>query len=214
VSDPASWLGPRGAFAGLLYALAVTVLLVAAIRRHQRWPLGPADLVTLFRVGLIGVVTALVAGGGPTVPLVSVAALALVLDWVDGLVARGTRTESDFGARFDMEADAFLILVMSVYVSGLLGPWVLVIGAMRYLFGAAARVAPWLQGALPTSVGRKAVAAAQGIVLTVAAAEVLPAPVAAVMVAGALAALLWSFGRDVVGLWRARSPRADATRKR
>jgi phosphatidylglycerophosphate synthase len=218
VSDPdpagVPWLGPWGWGAGLLYVLVVTVLLVTAIRRHERWPLGPADLVTLVRVALIGVVTALVADSGPVWPLVSVVAVALVLDWVDGLVARGTRTESDFGARFDMEADAFLILVLSVYVSGILGPWVLVIGAMRYLFGAAARVAPWLRGPLPPSLARKAVAAAQGIVLAVAASGVLPLPVTAAVVSGALAALSWSFGRDVVGLWRARSPRVSAARKR
>ncbi len=202
-----------------MYVLVVTLLLVTAIRRYGRWPLGPADLVTLIRVGLIGVVTALVvaalvADGGAVWVLVSVAALALVLDWVDGLVARGTRTESDFGARFDMEADAFLILVLSVYVAGALGPWVLLIGAMRYLFGAAARVAPWLRGPLPPSLARKAVAAAQGIVLTVAASGLLPAPLAATAVAGALAALAWSFGRDVVGLWRARAPRAAAGKER
>jgi phosphatidylglycerophosphate synthase len=214
VADPASWLGPRGWGAALLYAVLVTVALVAAIRWYERWPLGPADLVTLVRVGLIGVVTALVAEGGPVGPLVSVATLALVLDWVDGLVARGTRTESDFGARFDMEADAFLILALSVYVSGSLGPWVLAIGAMRYLFCAAARVAPWLRGPLPPSVARKGVAAAQGIVLTVAASGVLPRPAGAVVVAVALVALLWSFGRDVVALWRAGVPEPGAAERK
>lgn len=205
MADPASWLGIRGWVAAPLYAVLVTLALVVAIRRYERWPLGPADLVTLVRVVLIGVVTALVAEGGPAGPLVAVAAVALVLDWVDGLVARGTRTESDFGARFDMEADAFLILALSVYVSGVLGPWVLAIGAMRYLFWVAARAAPWLRGPLPPSVARKAVAAAQGIVLTVAASGVLPRPVGDAVVGLALVALLWSFGRDVVGLWRARA---------
>ncbi|GAA1106929.1 CDP-alcohol phosphatidyltransferase family protein [Nocardiopsis metallicus] len=214
MSDPGPWLGPPGWAAGLLYVLLVAVLLTVAVRRYDRWPLGPADLVTLVRVGLIGVVTALVADGAPPLPVVSVTAVALVLDWVDGLVARGTRTESDFGARFDMEADAFLILVLSVYVSGALGPWVLLIGAMRYLFGAAAWLTPWLRGPLPPSLARKAVAAAQGIVLTVVASGVLPEPVSTAAVALALAALVWSFGRDVMGLWRARSPRTSAAEER
>ncbi|WP_017584408.1 CDP-alcohol phosphatidyltransferase family protein [Nocardiopsis valliformis] len=214
MSDPGPWLGPLGWTTGLLYVLLVTALLTVAVRRYDRWPLGPADLVTLVRVGLIGVVTALVADGAPPLPVVSVAAVALVLDWVDGLVARGTRTESDFGARFDMEADAFLILVLSVYVSGILGPWVLLIGAMRYLFGSAAWLAPWLRGPLPPSLARKAVAAAQGIVLTVVASGVFPEPVSTAAVALALAALVWSFGRDVMGLWRARSPRTSAAEER
>lgn len=207
-------LGPLGWAVGLAYVLVVTVLLLLAMRRYGRWPLGPADLVTLVRVGLIGTVTALVVDGGPVWAVVGVAAVALVLDWVDGLVARGTRTESDFGARFDMEADAFLILALSVFVSLDLGPWVLVIGAMRYLFAVAARLAPWLRGPLPPSLARKAVAAAQGIVLAVVASGVLPWQVATGAVACALAALLWSFGRDVVGLWRARALRADAAGKR
>ena len=59
----------------------------------------------------------------------------LVLDAVDGRVARRTGTTSSFGARFDGEADAFLILVLSVYVAARLGSWVLVIGAARYAFG-------------------------------------------------------------------------------
>ena len=55
--------------------------------------------------------------------------VALLLDWVDGQVARRTHTESAFGARFDMEVDAFLILVLSVYVASTTGWWVLIIGA-------------------------------------------------------------------------------------
>ena len=41
------------------------------------------------------------------------ASVALILDGVDGKVARRTRNASAFGARFDMEVDAFLILVFS-----------------------------------------------------------------------------------------------------
>ena len=49
--------------------------------------------------------------------LVVLAAVALVLDGVDGQVARRTGTVSALGARFDMEVDAFLMLVLSVYVA-------------------------------------------------------------------------------------------------
>ena len=47
-------------------------------------------------------------------------------------------------------------------------------------------------------------AALQGIVLVVASARVLAQPVAAALVVAALAALLWSFGKSVTWLWRAR----------
>ncbi len=83
--------------------------------------------------------------------LVALSAVALVLDWVDGQVARRTHTESAFGARFDMEVDAFLILVLSVYVATSVGAWVLAIGLARYLLLAAERVLPWLRRPTPTA---------------------------------------------------------------
>ena len=108
--------------------------------------LGPADLVTLGRAVLVGGVTALVAdwlvtGRMPTAVLVALAAVALALDAVDGRVARRTGTASARGARFDMEVDAVLVLVLSGYVAALLGPWTLAIGAMRYVFAVAGRIA-------------------------------------------------------------------------
>ena len=93
--------------------------------------------------------------GGPiSVPtLVSLSAVALVLDAVDGWVARRTGTVSSLGARFDMEVDAFLILVLSVYVARLTGDWwVLTIGAARYVFVAVGRLQPWLRGSAATAV--------------------------------------------------------------
>ena len=53
----------------------------------------------------------------PGRPLVGLTAVALALDGVDGRVARRTETVTAVGARFDMEVDAFLILVLSVYVA-------------------------------------------------------------------------------------------------
>ena len=58
----------------------------------------------------------------------SLAAAALVLDAIDGWVARRTAIGS-LGARFDAEVDAFLILVLSIYVARPVGAWVLLIGA-------------------------------------------------------------------------------------
>jgi phosphatidylglycerophosphate synthase len=130
------------------------------------------------------------------------ATVALILDAVDGPVARRTGTDSALGARFDVEVDSVLVLVLSVYVAVLLDPWVLVIGAMRYAFVAAGWAAPWLRSPLPASYSAKAVAALQGIVLVVAAADVLPRSVAAALAGVALALLVWSFTRSVVWLWR------------
>jgi phosphatidylglycerophosphate synthase len=199
-------MGLVGWLVGTACAVFTCAVLASALRRSRaRW-LGPADRVTLARAVLVGGVTALVTDrlgeDAPVMVLVALASVALLLDAVDGQVARRTGTASPMGARFDMEVDAFLILVLSVHVATSLGAWVLAIGAMRYVFVAATWVAPWLGSALPPSFARKTVAALQGIILVVAGAGVLPRPVTAVSVGLALTLLMWSFGRDIVWLRR------------
>jgi phosphatidylglycerophosphate synthase len=183
----------------------------AWIRRTASGVLGPADLVTLTRGTLSCSLAGLVAGlvgsrAEPSHPehlvLVALATLALVLDAVDGRVARATGTTSAFGARFDGEADALLMLVLSVPVAQAAGAWVLAIGLLRYVFGAAGWVIPPLRGQLPPRPWRKVVTAVQGIVLTTALAGVVPAAVAQAALVVALALLLESFGRDVLWLGR------------
>jgi phosphatidylglycerophosphate synthase len=194
-----------------------TVLAVAAARSARRagvetW--GPADLVTLVRAVLTCGVGALVvdsaangtAGGVPA--LVGLACVALVLDAVDGRVARRTGTTSRLGARLDGEADAFLMLVLSAHVATTVGPWVLAVGLVRYVFAVAGWGLPWLRADLPPRYWRKVVTATAGIALVVASADVsVPATYAGL----ALAALLLaeSFGRDVGWLWQRRRHEAS-----
>jgi len=174
--------------------------------------LGPANQVTLVRATLaLGVAMITAASFSRPVPvavLVTLAAIALALDFVDGWVARRTRTAASFGARFDAEADAFLIAVLSVYVARSAGVWVLAIGAARYAFGIAGWPLPWMRRQLPPRYWRKVVAATQGIVLTVAAANVVPMAAMRVVLLIALALLAESFGRDVLWLWRRRKATA------
>ncbi|WCN07168.1 CDP-alcohol phosphatidyltransferase family protein [Streptomyces sp. M92] len=210
-------MGTAGWLTGLAFALASWAVLSRALQRSRLPSFGPANRVTLGRTTLVGGVTALVAdsfsGTPPVSLLVGLTAVALLLDGVDGKVARRTGTCSPLGARFDMEVDAFLILVLSVYVATDLGPWVLLIGGMRYVFVAAARVWPWLTAPLPPSTARKTVAALQGVLLLVAGADLLPRPANAGVVMLALGLLAWSFGRDVLWLWRtSRVPRTTLAR--
>lgn len=167
--------------------------------------LRPADRITLTRATLAGAVAALTADSfgrpAPVTALVVLTVVALVLDAVDGWVARRTETASALGAQFDMEVDAFLILVLSVYVTRSSGAWVLAIGAARYVFLAAGWLLPWMRESVPPRYWRKVVAATQGIVLTFAMADVLPWLWADVALAAALALLTESFGRDIWGLW-------------
>lgn len=196
-------LGMLGWPVGLAYAAILGVLLVGGLRKAGARSLGPANRVTLSRAILVGGITALVAGGqAPVAAIVALASVALALDAVDGLVARRTNHATPLGARFDMEVDAFLILVLSVFVSLTLGVWVLAIGAMRYAFVAAGWALPWLRESLPTNMARKVVAAIQGIALVIAGAGLLPTMASILVVAVALASLVWSFGRDIIWLWR------------
>jgi phosphatidylglycerophosphate synthase len=203
-------LGPLGWLVGAGYAAGLWTLLAGAARRAGSSTLGPADLVTLARAVLVGGVAGLVADGfaggvTPVATLVVLAAVALALDGVDGQVARRTGTASPLGARFDMEVDAFLVLVLSIHVAVLVTPWALAIGGMRYAFVAASWVLPWLRGTLPTRYSAKVVAAATGVALVVVSAEVLPGALAAALVLATLAAVTWSFGQSVAWLWRARA---------
>ncbi|CAM3700520.1 CDP-alcohol phosphatidyltransferase family protein [Smaragdicoccus niigatensis] len=207
-------LNALGWLVGLASSAVIHIVLARALGRDGRTALGPANRVTLARAILAGGIAALVASRFtsdiPTALIVSLTVPALMLDAVDGRVARHTGSVSATGARFDGEVDAFLILVLSVEVSRTLGAWVLAIGAARYVLWAAEWVWPWLRKPVPPRYWRKVVAAVQGITLTVAMANVLPEVLNVVMIAGALVLLAESFGHDVIWLLRKRSERSNA----
>ncbi len=199
-------LGAAGWLAGIGCGVAGSAVLIRAMARHGLSRFGPADRVTLTRAVLTGGVSALVADSAvhpvSTPILVTLAATALVLDCIDGWLARRTGTASEFGARFDMEVDAFLIAVLSCFVAGSLGPVVLLIGAARYALVAAGWWLTWLRAPVPPRYWRKVVAAVQGVVLTVVASGLPPRPVSLAAVAVALALLTESFGHEAWVKWR------------
>jgi phosphatidylglycerophosphate synthase len=199
-------LGVAGWIVGLATGSAATALLVTARMRSDQPAIHPADWVTLTRALLIAGVAGLVADSfsrpvSVTV-LVTLSTVALVLDAVDGQVARRTGTATPLGARLDGEADAFLILLLSIYVSQDYGSWVLVIGAARYALLLAGWLIPWLAAPLPPRYWGKVVAAVQGIVLTVAASGLIDRLAGMIAVAAALLLLAESFGRNVIWLYR------------
>jgi phosphatidylglycerophosphate synthase len=199
--SPTAWV------VGLAAALITNLALARGISYYRAEQFAPADWVTLVRASLAVGVAALVADSFeeqvPLTLLVPLVIVALVLDAVDGWVARRTSTGT-LGARFDGEVDAFLILVLSIFVTRTTGVWVLAIGAARYAFLAAGWPLRWLRATVPPRYWRKVVCATQGIVLTIAAAHVLPRAVTEVALLGALVLLAESFGRDV---WWLRSRR-------
>lgn len=196
-----------GCVAALGYVAVSNGLLLRGLELRGSVRFGPANTVTALRSTLVAVITGLVVasftGAIPVPLLIALVVPALALDAVDGWVARRTGTISELGGRFDMEVDAFLLLVLSVYVAPTLGAWVLTIGALRYGFVMAGWGLPWFRRRLPPRYWRKVVTAVAGIALAAAASGLLGAA-AAVLVVVALALLVESFGRDVAWLARRR----------
>lgn len=204
-------LGGAGWGIGVTCGVISNAALARGLARQRSARLGPATWVTLARATLAVGVAALTADSFDrpvsVTMLVALTVVALALDAVDGRVARRTGTTSTLGAQFDGEVDAFLILVLSVYVSPSTGAWVLAIGAARYAFLAAGWLLPWMGEPLPRRDWRRVVAATQGIVLAIAAADVLPRALTQAALVVALALLAESFGRDVWWLWSHRHAR-------
>jgi len=209
-------LGSAGWIVGGASGLVLDTALARALWRDPTERLGPAGWVTLTRASLAVGVAALAADSlardTPVATFVALASVALALDFVDGRVARSTGTVSALGAKLDGEVDAFLMLALSVEVAPSAGLWVLVIGGARYAFLAAGWCLPWMRAALPRRDWRKVVAAAQGVALAIAAAEVVPLWLTRALLAVAFALLAESFGRDV--WWLRRHRRFVARRNR
>ncbi|MGJ7440750.1 CDP-alcohol phosphatidyltransferase family protein [Aquipuribacter sp. MA13-6] len=182
-------------------------MLTGAVHRAS---LTPADRVTLVRAGLLVVVAVLVlvrpAAGDPAATgwawlVVALAAPMLLLDAVDGAVARRTVVTAR-GARLDMETDAAAVLVLALAAAPVVGVWVVLAGVLRYGYAGAGLVLPALRAPLPFSQARRVVAGVQGPALLAAVVPVVPVTWAVAACAVAVSALLWSFGRDVAGQLR------------
>jgi phosphatidylglycerophosphate synthase len=189
-------------------------MLLAAVtglaHSHPFMRLGPANAVT----GARALAVALIAGiaFGPRVPppswaLVLLASMTATADGFDGVLARRSGIASRFGARFDMEVDAGLVLVLSILVwrAAGVGPWIVAAGLMRYAFVAAAWPLPWMGADLPPSRRRQATCVAQIIALIVALAPGLGASARSLVSAVGLALLAWSFGIDTRWLFTHRN---------
>lgn len=96
---------------------------------------GPPNWVTLLRwLGLLGLLISGQELGNWTLSLWAVGVLCL--DGLDGYLARTLQKQSLFGEYLDKETDAFFMLGLShlIWQLGLAGPWVLVLGWLRYLY--------------------------------------------------------------------------------
>ncbi len=200
----------RDLMALLPAAIGLPLLLLTLRRRSPRGHVRPADAVTAIRAALVGLVAGwavLVAlGSMPATSwwLLGVALLALVLDGVDGAVARRTGSATQVGAVLDAETDAVMMMALSVIAVHQVGPWIVLAGGLRYLFGIL-EATRWNAGSLPrcplpARSSRRVVAAVSALSLAASTAPVLSASLTMVLSGIALALLLVSFGLDAVWL--------------
>ncbi|OLO04067.1 hypothetical protein BTW07_11500 [Salinicola socius] len=199
--------GLRFTAGGVYVAIATAVLWAWPASRQG---LGWANRITLLRATLIAIVA-----GVAVYPdfiqrhaegIAALSLLALSLDGIDGWVARRTGSASAFGARFDMELDAFFIVVLCTALIALdkVGAWILALGLVRYAFVIAGMYSPWLNRTLPESYFRKTVCVWQVATLMVCLLPFVSSAWATGFALLAAALLLLSFGRDIVWLWRRR----------
>ncbi len=188
--------------AAAVFLVTMTSIATVAGHQHPHPRFGPANSITMIRAMMVALVAALI-GRPVTLSLlwwvIGATAFMAALDGVDGWLARRTGMSSEFGARFDMETDALLILVLSILVwqQGKAGVWVLLCGLMRYLFVAGGWIWPWLAQPLGSTFRGKTVAVLQLLGLGLALAPIVPVPISVIVAAITLAALAWSFAIDV-----------------
>lgn len=188
------------------YLGGVTLATLLLRRGYPHDGLGLCNVVTLVRLALAAALLAPLAGDAAPWAVFAVAAFALTLDGVDGWLARRSGLVSTFGARFDMEVDSALalILALNAWSAGTAGAIVLLIGLPRYVFVAASLVLPWLTRPTPERFSRKAVCVVQIATLIALQLPLVAASVANPVVLVVALTLIWSFGRDVIWLWRTR----------
>lgn len=168
------------------------------------------NLLTAMRTAIVFFLASLLfAAPRPSIAWIAVVAstIAAVLDGVDGWLARRTGMMSEFGARFDMEVDALLILVLAMLAWwwDKAGAWVLMTGLLRYLFVAAGWLLPWMRRPLsPTQRGR-VICVVQIVALIVAIGPIIPRQLSLTVAATGLLSLAYSFFVDTVRLWRGRN---------
>jgi phosphatidylglycerophosphate synthase len=193
--------------AAVVFASIVATVLGFVHAHHPYSRFGPANHVTLARAMLVALLAGLLLEPPSRAVAwlaVSIAGVVPVLDGVDGWLARRTRMQSAFGARFDVESDSLHVLVMSglVWQFDRAGVWVFLGGLLRYAFVVAGWLLPWMARPLRPRRRARVIAIVHMVALTVGLAPFVHAFLGRIVIATTLAILSWSFAVDVRRLWR------------
>ena len=187
----------------------IVALVLLKIRYHPHPEFGMANLVTTGRAattvvlaGFVSVEATLLSTPAWMWAIAITASIALCMDGLDGYLARKSGLCSVFGARFDMETDALLGLVITLLVwqAGQAGIWVLALGLMRYAFVGASVWIVALRASLFPSLRRKIVCVIQvGALCLMLCPWLSPVQVSSIG-AIALMCLIYSFAVDIIWL--------------
>jgi phosphatidylglycerophosphate synthase len=158
-----------------VHAVVLLAACAAALLLHAAWPFvaaGAVSFATLLGVwrglhtpsGAFGwgnaltalrfVVSSCVGLAPNSVPTWALGATTLAifaLDGLDGWVAKRRGENSEFGAYFDMETDAYFILLagIALFLRARYGAWILVAGVLRYAYVLSLAVLPARRGDMP-----------------------------------------------------------------
>lgn len=193
----------------VVYA-AIMAVALSRVRAYHPFPsFGAANAVTTVRAVLTAIVCGCIGeahSSAVAAGAVAAATVATILDGVDGWLARRARMASAFGARFDMEVDALLILALSILAwrHGKAGVWVLASGLLRYAFIAAGWLLPWMTQTLTPTLRGRAICVLQVVVLLIVMLPAVPPSASAPTAAAGVLVLAYSFTVDTLWLWRHR----------
>jgi phosphatidylglycerophosphate synthase len=190
-----------------VFTVATLLTLKHVGQHHPFGRFGAANQITTVRVAVVALLAALIGERAEPTIATGIGALcagAALLDGIDGWIARRMRMASTFGARFDLETDAALTLVLAILVwqHGKAGPWIVGAGLLRYAFVAAGWFLPWMRGPLAPSLRGRAICVVQIAALIVAILPMVSPPLSAGIAAAGLLALGYSFAVDTLWLRR------------
>ena len=156
---------------------------------------GWANAVTLVRLAVL-LTLSTPASALPRAAALGFVCLVLGLDLLDGFLARAFGDASPFGAHFDMESDAQLVLLVTLrlWLAEGIGAWVLFAGLLRYLYV----ITLWLWPGTAREAPRSAFARYSFAILMVGLCGgfLLPAPLSSASALCGTLVVSWSFARS------------------
>ena len=136
--------------------------------------------------------------------IIILSTVSLIMDGLDGFIARKYNLVSRFGEIIDQESDNFLMLVISIslYLNKDVGLYVFLIPLYRYTFLASMKKYDWLKRTLPSSQFRK-IACVLTIVLMIMSQDVyFNYENTVFLVFLSLFIITFSFSKDIIWLYR------------